>query len=55
MTWSLRDGWYYNYDHYSVSRSPSGAFTYKYVARAEDRNKLIFELHKSEGSCQLIN
>lgn len=55
MVWSTREGWYYNYDLFSVSRSSTGSFTYKYVARAEDRNRLIFELHKSEGSCQLMN
>lgn len=55
LRWTMRSQWDYSVTSYSVSRSPSGQFTYSFLQRDEDRNRLIFELYKSTGTCRLLN
>jgi Gram-negative bacterial TonB protein C-terminal len=55
LRWTSRSRWDYNVFSYTVRHTGDGNFSYSYLSRYEDRNRLIFELYKSTGTCRLLN
>ena len=49
-----RDQYWYAIQSLSIYKDAGGVFRFKYLDRDEDRNRLIFELFKSEGTCSVV-
>lgn len=55
LRWTSRSRWDYTVVSHTVRRMDDGSFTYSHLSRHEDRNRLIFELYQSTGTCRLLN
>jgi hypothetical protein len=52
---TISDRWNHSVVSYSIRAADDGSYSYNYYIRDEDRNRLIFELYRSDGTCRTVN